>query len=64
MSRLHRFLHDGEELLAYLLKVDLMTHCGAVACHHLSSVIPATIKPAIDSLLYASAQRLKERGND
>src|SRR6266568_1730741 len=62
-SRLHRLLHDGQQLLAQLLQVHFLAQGGAESCHRLGSVIFAAIEAPVNDPLDTTAERLEQQGD-
>ena len=63
MRRLHRLLHDGEQLLTELLWVYLLAQRGTEGRQSLLSIVLLAVETEINHVLDAPPQGLEERSN-
>src|SRR5258706_12546436 len=56
---LHRLLHDGEQMLAQLLQIDLAPQCGSECSKRTSRIILTAIETAVNALLNTPSKRLE-----
>lgn len=63
MRRLHCLLYHRYKVVTQRVQVNLITQSGAKVRDGCGCVVFATVEAAIDDLLDASSERLKERSN-
>ena len=64
MRRLHRILHDVQQLVGERLQVNLLPECRRQPFQRARGIVAAPIEAAVNAALEATAEWLKERGDD